>query len=90
MAELLYLAAWEDKLRVRERQEDFKSLVFASDLRPDEYSLVNFKQMFKDEFETDEESLEWEIPKDQMELEEVLAAIAGRAQIPEAVEEHRV
>jgi hypothetical protein len=90
---LTYLSKWEDELEINRRDEDFKNLVFASDLWPRTLgaSLENFRELFKEEAAPDsEEAIEWQVPESHGEIEEVLAAIAGMAPDSEPVEEHRV
>ena len=89
--QLLYLSTWEDDFERTKREEDFKNLIFANDLWPDDRSLINFREIFKEELEPESpEDVEWVVPTSPDEIAEVMAAVAGKAPVEEPIEEQRV
>jgi hypothetical protein len=87
---LSYLFRWEDDLEISRRDEDFKNLVFAHDLWPENVgpSLQHYKALFSEAAPTDEE-VEWVTPRGQGEIAEILAVVADQAD-DSPVEELRV
>lgn len=89
LAELAYLSIWEDEMRVKERDSEFRNMIMAGDLWPDpELSLRNYREIFKDELRQPED-VEWVIPSSQDEIEEMMAAMAAGGSA-EPIEEQRV